>query len=624
MRPLQRLSLITAALLAGLAAVTAPAASAAPAWLPPFDVAPGAFGRAAVNGAGDAVAVWRGADGINSIVRAATRRAGAPFSAGFDLSAPGANAEAAEVAINAKGDTVAVWMRNGVIQAATGTAASGFSAPVDVSVGSGAGAPQVAIDDAATIVVVWIQGARIKTSTRPAGSIFSAPANLSAAGLNADAPRVAANGAGHTVAVWRRYATGAVIQASVRPPGGSFSPPDDLSAPGGTAETPQVAVDAQGNGIAVWRVLNGTTWEIQAASQPAGAAFGGPVSVSGLGKNANSPQVAAGGAGDAVVAWAREKPGPPGSPDEIQAATRTAGGSFTAPADLSGGTPGGPSSHPQVAIDPAGNAVVAWKRLNTLGYPDLHASLRPPGGAFSAVMDVSAPGAYVLEQHVAMDGSGNVLALWTAIPPGKMASAVQAAVYDVSPPRTGEIAMPAAGVAGVPVDFTIAPFDAWSSVSSAWSFGDGAGASGAAVSRAFAAPGTYRVGVVVTDAAGNVAETAREIAITAKSPSQAAPSISRLRISPRAFSRRARVTFRLDRAATVGFRVLRRTRRGRFVAVNRRFARASTAGANRLTFRRRALRPGRYRLTAVPSAGGVRGRRAGTAFRVRASSRAGA
>ena len=67
------------------------------------------------------------------------------------------------------------------------------------------------------------------------------------------------------------------------------------------------------------------------------------------------------------------------------------------------------------------------------------------------------------------------------------------------------------------------------------------------------------------------------------------------------------MTYRLDRAATVRFRILRRSRGGRLVAA-RSFVRVSPAGRNRFgALRRRTLRPGRYRLTAVPTAGGVRG-----------------
>jgi hypothetical protein len=115
-------------------------------------------------------------------------------------------------------------------------------------------------------------------------------------------------------------------------------------------------------------------------------------------------------------------------------------------------------------------------------------------------------------------------------------------------------------------------------------------------------------------------------------PRPGAPVLRGLRISPPAFRAAARgpaarparrrrgasVTFTLDRAANVRFAVKRAgggPRGG--------FTRHGRAGTNRFRLtgrlRGRRLRPGRYRLTAVPTAGGVRGLAANAPFRVRAS-----
>jgi hypothetical protein len=122
-----------------------------------------------------------------------------------------------------------------------------------------------------------------------------------------------------------------------------------------------------------------------------------------------------------------------------------------------------------------------------------------------------------------------------------------------------------------------------------------------------------------------------------------APALTALRISPRAFKARSRprVTFSLDRDATVTFRVRRlragRVRGGRCVAVTRRnrqarrctrriamrgsLRREAQAGEN--TFRLRArsrgrlLRRGTYALVARPSAGGLTGKRVARRFRIR-------
>jgi hypothetical protein len=475
------------------------------------------------------------------------------------------------------------------------------------------------MDGSGNAVVVWVQGGSgpIKVASRPAGGLFSQAVDLSAVGVSVGAPKVAIDAAGAVVAVWRRAtATSAAIQHAIRPAGGVFSAPADLSAPNGHANTPQLAMDAAGDAVAVWQARNGIHDQIQAASRKPGAGFSSLESLSALGRNAQTPEVAVGPGGAAVVAWARETAGAPAGPYEIQAVTRSAGGSFSPVADLSGGTPGGPSAAPQVAMDAAGDAVVVWRRLDATGLSRVEGAIRPAGGAFSRPTELSAPQSYAIHQAAAIDGGGDAVAVWTAFVPGSSSSRIQAAVYDATAPRLDAVSIPASGVAGVPVSFSVSPFDAWSSVSSAWAFGDGATASGPATEHTYLAPGSYRVGVTVSDAAGTAVADAREITIAPPRAGRAAPVISRLRIAPPAFSRRARVSYRLDRAGTVRFRVLRRSR-----GTRRDFVRASRAGRNGFRLTRRRLRPGRYRLTAVPAAGGVRGRRARATFRIVTSPR---
>ena len=135
-------------------------------------------------------------------------------------------------------------------------------------------------------------------------------------------------------------------------------------------------------------------------------------------------------------------------------------------------------------------------------------------------------------------------------------------------------------------------------------------------------------------------------------PTGTKPLLSAMSVSPRRFRpalrggsvaaarRGTRVTFTLDRAASVRFTVARRalgrrvgsrcvapTRRNRtakrcvrFVPVKGSFTRAGKAGPNSFRFtgrmRKRALRPGRYKLKAKPTAAGVAGKATSVAFRI--------
>src|SRR6202011_2252964 len=85
------------------------------------------------------------------------------------------------------------------------------------------------------------------------------PVDVSATGQNAFRPHVAFDAAGDSVAVWiRSNGTNNIVQAAIRPAGGSFAPVVDLSAAGQNANQPRVSISPAGDAIVVWQRSNGT------------------------------------------------------------------------------------------------------------------------------------------------------------------------------------------------------------------------------------------------------------------------------------------------------------------------------------------------------------------------------
>lgn len=78
--------------------------------------------------------------------------------------------------------------------------------------------------------------------------------------------------------------------------------------------------------------------------------------ISEAGRDAGSVQVEMDPAGNAVAVWQRQKATASGS--VVQAAVRPAGGTFTAPVDLTSG-----GSEPSLSISPDGEAIVVWREL---------------------------------------------------------------------------------------------------------------------------------------------------------------------------------------------------------------------------------------------------------------------
>jgi PKD domain len=181
----------------------------------------------------------------------------------------------------------------------------------------------------------------------------------------------------------------------------------------------------------------------------------------------------------------------------------------------------------EAALDPAGNAIVVWRRSDG-AHRIVEASTRPAGGSFSNPVPLSAAGQSVDYLSLSGDPGGDAIAVWRRS--DATSSAVQAAFYDATAPQLHSPSIPSTVTAGEPAAFGVTPFDAISSPSVAWSFGDGTAArSGSAVTHTFAAPGRYQLTVTATDAAGNATSTGSAITVEPGHPKAIAARRARLR-----------------------------------------------------------------------------------------------
>ncbi|MDX6646372.1 MAG: hypothetical protein QOK40_2099, partial [Miltoncostaeaceae bacterium] len=167
--------------------------------------------------------------------------------------------------------------------------------------------PRVAIDRNGDAVTAWVGTADdgspiLQVAVRPAGGRFGGPAQLSGSG-QASAPAVAMGAGGDAVVAWLENGA---VRAAARRPGGPFSPAVSLTAPAGAMEQldgPELAVTGDGRAIAVWTRGRGTRAGLQVTSYTPGAGWTAPITLSAAGELASEPAVAVDEAGDAVVAW---------------------------------------------------------------------------------------------------------------------------------------------------------------------------------------------------------------------------------------------------------------------------------------------------------------------------------
>jgi hypothetical protein len=220
---------------------------------------------------------------------------------------------------------------------------------------------------------------------------------------------------GDALVVW--MVDSGVIQARGRSAAGALGPLLTLSSPGVYSESPVVAMDHDGNALASWRSLDGTLdcsgagcFRVQARSRSAARVLGPVQTLSAAGQNAANPEVAMATNGDALVVWDRHDGTSSSCCERVQARARSAAGVF-GPLELLS-QPGYSSSYPEVALDAAGNALVAWWRFGQL--PNLiQVRARSATGTLAQMQMLRDVGATpdALPQ-VAVDADGDALVVW--------------------------------------------------------------------------------------------------------------------------------------------------------------------------------------------------------------------
>jgi hypothetical protein len=295
-------------------------------------------------------------------------------------------------------------------------AQAGWLPPVAISEpGEDAGVPHVVLDSEGNATVVWDRwngdDTVVEAAYRPAGQPWGAPVDLSEPELSgeivpgandAQSPRIAVDGAGDVTVVWERYAGSRLLVQSVeRPAGGGWTAPVDLGeTPLGPDPEPWVAVDSNGDAMAVWK--KGEV--IQTAYRPAGEAWEAPIAVSG--SDSYVTQAAMNAAGDATIVWMHYD----GTHYVVESAYRASGGEWESPTLVS--APGEEGGDPQIALDAAGDALVAW-RGEDAGTEYVRTAYRAVGGSWEAPRNASNEGEEVQSIEDAVDPSGNAIVAWS-------------------------------------------------------------------------------------------------------------------------------------------------------------------------------------------------------------------
>ena len=289
--------------------------------------------------------------------------------------------------------------------------ATGELQPSDISKGGVSGStPRIASDGAGNIVAVWRDldagSSSIRAAFRPPGGTWSSAQRISEPAAATESPKLAMDKLGNAVAVWQRSSGhDSIVQAAIRPAGGSWSPPQDLSAPGVSAFNADVGLKA-GQITAVWMVMSGRQTAVEASSRTVGGSWSPAVTISGPVGNASAPVVAVNDEGAALAAWRWSD----GAFLVIQAAARSKAGVWSTAEVLSG--PGRSASQPMISMDANGNALVAWLRYNG-SWTAAQVAYRTAAGNWEAAYNLSERGGNARRLDLAMNSRGDAVVTWT-------------------------------------------------------------------------------------------------------------------------------------------------------------------------------------------------------------------
>ena len=332
-----------------------------------------------------------------------------------------ASANFPQVAFDAHGNALAVWSEFGVstfnIHSNRYIVATGWGTPelIETDNAGGARAPQVAIDANGNAIAVWVQSDGTRTniwSNRYVASTgWGMGELLETEDIgNANSPQVGFDINGNALAVWvhfdglfdsivsNRYDAGTKTWGTEK-----LIEFDDA----GDANTPQMAFDNNGNAFAVWSQSDGTGNNIWSNRYIAGTGWDTAelIEVDNAG-NAFDPQVAVDANGNAVAVWYQSD----GSRNNIYS-NRYLAGTGWGTAELIE-TDAGNALVPQVAVDTKGNALAVWyqsdgSRLNI--YSNRYIAGTGWGTAELIETDNAGPAA---DPQVAFDADGNAFAVW--------------------------------------------------------------------------------------------------------------------------------------------------------------------------------------------------------------------
>jgi hypothetical protein len=367
---------------------------------------------------GNAIAVWFQFDGARNNIWSNRYVVGVGWGDAQLIETDDANAEHPQVAMNGEGDAVAVWRQfdgyHNNIWSNRYVVGDGWGDALIIGLdpimpAGDADWPQVAMDGDGNAVAVWQVWMGTQQSIWSnqyvvgAGWYYASP--IGYAGGDYRSPQVAMDGGGNAVAVWHQW-DGKNILSNRYVVGDGWGDAELIETNDGDAYDPQVAVDGSGNAVAVWGQWDGGQGNIYSNRYVVGIGWGDAELIETGDQGAHDPQVAMDADGNAIAVWVQTDS--TGTDANIWSNQYVAdvGWGEAQPIETEDGFELGP----QVAVDGDGNAIAVWEQWDAT--PSIWSNRYVAGAGWGDAQPIEAEDGNANYPQVAMDGDGNAIAVW--------------------------------------------------------------------------------------------------------------------------------------------------------------------------------------------------------------------
>ncbi len=380
--------------------------------MPGFSILP----EVAVDTQGDAAAVWLDSYPQKGAIDASYRSpSSGEWQTPVAISAPGERGTGQQILLEPNGDAVAVWERlgegpsPGVVgdETAVRTAATGaWQPPHEFVPGESPGDLKIAVDARGDLLAAWVSEDVVDAAMQPVGSAaWQTPVRLSRSSPPPDVTvggiQLAVDPAGNATVLWQQDTRGCPV-------------------PTNKPVTPSCALPLATTLESSVRLTSTGEWsepvDVASASEPEAPPLGGPRSGVQMPLGDQDAEIAIDSRGDTVATWLQVEK----ARTTLQASVRPAGASaWHSPSTLSPAPGGFPYGARDLAVDADGQALVAWSADGVIEGSVGSATT----GRWRAPVDVTPEdkGSNVGEPHLAVNAAGNAILLWSAYgAPGAM------------------------------------------------------------------------------------------------------------------------------------------------------------------------------------------------------------